>query len=179
MITFGQLGNRICIIGCSNSGKSTLADSLAKKLNINVHHLDQYAHVKNTKWIRQSDEHLINEHNHIINQETWIIEGNYSICMPVRLARATSVIWLDPNVYGSVLRYLLRAIKNDKERPGRLKGAKNEFRFWLIKWILFNYPKNRIKYEKLLDNWPNLLLLHISSMSLLNKYYKAWGLTYK
>src|SRR3990167_1737646 len=132
MITLDKMGKRICIIGCSNSGKSTLAEALSKKLNIPAYHLDQYAHVENSKWKRQPDETLIEKHNQIIEQDSWIIDGNYSVCMKDRLDLATSVIWLDPNVFSSVLRYLFRFLKNDPNRPGGLAGAKNEFRFWLI-----------------------------------------------
>jgi adenylate kinase family enzyme len=174
MIALEQLGNRICIIGCSNSGKSTLADSLSKKLNVPAYHLDQYAHLANSKWERKSDAILIENHNKIINQDFWIIDGNYSVCMVPRFDRATSVIWLDPSISSSVLRYLLRSIKNDRSRPGRLTGAQNEFSLGLIKWIVFNYPRNRSNYEKLLKSRPNLLALHIKSMKQLNRYLRLW-----
>jgi len=176
VINLEQLGKRICIIGCSNSGKSTLADSLSKKLNVSAYHLDQYAHHSDSKWKRQPDEVLIEAHDRIMTQESWIIDGNYSVCMPTRLDNATSVIWLDPNVFSSVWRYLFRCIKNKADRPGRLAGAQNEFSFWLIKWIIFNYPKNRHKYEKLFKDRSNLLVLHIKSMTDLKKYYKFWGI---
>lgn len=176
MISLNELGKRICIIGCSNSGKSTLADSLSRRLNIPAYHLDQYAHIENSKWQRQSDEILINKHKDIIQSDSWIIDGNYSVCMKPRIDRATSVIWLDPSVYSAVLRYMLRSIENDKTRPGRLKGAKNEFSFWLVKWIVFNYPKNRIKYKQLLDNRLNLPVIQIKSMASLKKYYALWGI---
>jgi adenylate kinase family enzyme len=48
MITLSQLGRRTCIMGSSNSGKSTLTDSLSTKLNISAYHLDQYAYLG--KW---------------------------------------------------------------------------------------------------------------------------------
>lgn len=176
MITLNELGKRICIIGCSNSGKSTLAKALARKLKIPAYHLDQYAHIKNSKWQRQPDEVLIKKHNNIMQNHSWIIDGNYSICMEPRIDRATSVIWLDLNIYYAVFNYLLRSIKNDKNRPGRLTGAKNEFSFWLIKWIVFNYPKNRMKYEKLLKNKPGLLVIRIKSMASLKKLYAFWGI---
>lgn len=174
MVTLNQLGKRICIIGCSNSGKSTLADALSKKLNIPAYHLDQFAHIENSSWQRQSDEILIENHSNIIKNDSWIIDGNYSVCMKPRIDFATSVIWLDPNIYRCVFRYLLRSIKNDKSRPGRLAGAKNEFSFWLIKWIIFNYPKNRKKYQKILECRQDLTILQIKSMSSLRNYYKLW-----
>lgn len=176
MITLDKLGNRICVIGCSNSGKSTLADALAKKLNIHAYHLDQFAHIENSSWQRQPDETLVKNHSNIIKNDSWIVDGNYSICMKPRIDRATSVIWLDPNVYSSVFRYLLRSIKNDRNRPGRLVGAKNEFSFWLIKWIIFNYPNNRKKYQKLLESRRDLPVLQIKSMASLKNYYKLWGI---
>ena len=176
MIALEKLGNRICIIGCSNSGKSTLADALSKKLNIPAYHLDQFAHVENTTWERQSDQILIEKHTDVINKASWIIDGNYSVCMKERFDQATSIIWLDPNVFSSIFRFIFRSIKNDKNRPGRLPGAKNEFSFWLIKWIIFNYPKNRKKYQKLIDSNKELPIIQIQSMTALKKYYKFWNI---
>lgn len=176
MITLEQLGSKICIIGCSNSGKSTLSHYLSKKINIPAYHLDQLAHLPNSKWQRQPDEVLVAEHDRIIQKDSWIIEGNYSVCMAHRFDVARSVIWLDPTVYSSIFRYLLRSIKNDPNRPGRLEGARQEFSFELIKYILINYPKNRHGYIYLLKQRPQLLLLHIKSMALLKKYYEFWNL---
>ncbi len=176
MITLDQLGKKICIIGCSNSGKSTLSYSLSKKLNIPTYHLDQLAHLPNSKWQRQSDEMLISDHNHIIQQDSWIIEGNYSVCMAPRFDVATSVNWLDPTVSSSIFRYLIRSIKNDPNRSGRLEGAQQEFSFDLIKYIFINYPKNRHRYIELLKQRPQLVQLHIKSMNALKKYYKFWNI---
>lgn len=174
MVPLEKLGNRIAIIGCSNSGKSTLANALSKKLGISAWHLDHYAHFPHTDWKRQSDAVLIKEHEVILQQKSWIIDGNYSVCMSPRLDLATGVIWLDFPVFSAVARYIFRSIRNDPQRPGRLAGAKKGFNLALVKWILFNYPKNRLKYEGLLKNRPYLIIVHLNSMSLLKKYYKHW-----
>jgi len=55
----------------------------------------------------QPIEVLMAKHQELIGQDAWIIEGNYSVCMEPRFDRATAVIWLDPNIYGSVWRYYL------------------------------------------------------------------------
>lgn len=43
-----DLGDRICILGPSNSGKSTLADAIARKRGLTPIHLDLLFHLPNT-----------------------------------------------------------------------------------------------------------------------------------
>lgn len=177
LMPFEQLGPKICILGCSGSGKSTLAQKLAKKFGLPTYHLDLLAHVPGSYWQRSSDEDLIRAQSHILTQDYWIIEGNYSLCMQERLLQASAVIWLDLNVFICLVRYFKRAWKNDTNRPGRLKNAKNEFSWWLIKHILLKYPKNRLNYKKLIDGFPSLLCIHITSIREIKKYYKFWEIS--
>lgn len=67
-MNLGSLGNKICIIGCAASGKSTLSQRLAHKLQIPAYHLDKLAHLPSSKWVRVSDEELITQHNLILSQ---------------------------------------------------------------------------------------------------------------
>ncbi len=175
MKPLNELGQKISIIGTSNSGKSTLAQYLAKKLKVPCYHLDQLAFHSNTNWVRRPSEEFIQDHNKLLSGESWIIEGNYSSCMKERFDKSDSVIWLDSSVISCVYRYVARAIKNDSSRPGRLDGATKEFNFDMITHILFTYPKLRKRYSGLLSS-SNVSPLIISSMKNLNKYYKDWEL---
>ena len=176
-IALEQLGQRICILGPSNSGKSTLNYTLAQKLGVPGIHLDQVAHIPNTAWERRPDEEFIAEHDKLIAQDGWVIDGNYSVTMEKRLARATSVIWLDPNLLTCIWRYLIRCRKDPDQLFGRLDGATREFSWGLIHWTLRQYPKNRLKYKKFLEACQNIPVIKIGTMRELNAYYKAWGLT--
>lgn len=49
-MTLDDLGPRICIIGPSNSGKSTLATAIARARGLNAIHLDQLYHRPDTDW---------------------------------------------------------------------------------------------------------------------------------
>lgn len=175
MKTIQELGNRICIIGNSSSGKSTLAERLSRKLNFPVLHLDRIAHEAGTNWQRRSNDEFVREHDAILSEDAWIIEGNYSISMPQRFARATAIIWLDFSRYGCLMRYLRRCLKKDKSRPGLLDGVTGELGLGMVKHILGNYPRSRAKYERLLKPHENLVL-HLYSMKELDRLCRDWEL---
>ncbi len=166
------LGQRICIIGPSSSGKSTLAQHLSEKLGTPVHHIDLIAHIPGTNWKRRPDSELFATHDILIKGEKWIIDGNYSGCMPQRFSHADTVIWIDPPLWGTIWRYIIRSLRNDPTRPGKLYGAKRELNLHLIKYTLVNYPRNRIKYREILAQNPHLNIITVKSMDELNlKFY--------
>ncbi len=169
MLKISETGNRICIIGPSNSGKSTLAQTMSHILNIPAIHLDRLAHYPNSNWVRRPNDEFTKLHDTEILNEKWIIEGNYSIAMPQRFARADTVIWLDPSIIGCTLRYLKRCLKNKSDRAGNLDGATKEFNIDLIKYTWFIYPKNRKKYEEILQSFHGNII-HIHSINELNRY---------
>ena len=177
MTSLNDLGPRICILGPSNSGKSTLATKLGEKLNIPVCHLDQLAHIPGTNWKLRDEKEFAADQDVILEKESWIIEGNYSFCMPHRFEKATSLIWVDPNFLGCCLRYISRCIKNDRFRPGRLKDATSEFSFEVLNVIIFKYPKTRRRHKALLSRY-TFPVMYIRSMKELNQYYTNWGLKY-
>jgi len=84
-----ELGNRICILGPSNSGKSTLADAIARKRNLEVVHLDLLFHLPNTDWEQRPKGEFMALHDTAIAGERWVMDGNYAIGMPQRFQRAT------------------------------------------------------------------------------------------
>ena len=170
-----ELGNRICIIGNSSSGKSTLAQSLGDRLNFPVLHLDRIAHEVKTNWQRRSIDDFVRDHDKILSENAWIIEGNYSVCMPQRFARATSIIWLDLSNYGCLFRYLRRSFKGDRDRPGLLDGATEELRMDMVRHILKHYPKSKVKYQTLSRPYDNVVL-YINSMKQLDCLRRDWKL---
>jgi len=151
MVTLGQLGNRICIIGPSNSGKSTLADKISAKTGYPATHLDQLAHKPFTDWQRRPHDEFIQLHDRVITADAWVIDGNYSLCMPRRFQRATSVIWLDLPRAGCILRYIKRCMQPEHLRRGGLDGAKKEFSLGLIRYTWQSYPQKKPQYAEILS----------------------------
>src|SRR5437763_1031740 len=99
------LGRRICIIGPSNSGKSTLAQAIAVRLDIPAVHLDQLRHLPHTDWEVRPDADFAALHAQAVAGEAWVMDGNYSVHFPERFSRATGIIVLGGGRTGNFLRY--------------------------------------------------------------------------
>lgn len=176
MTNLDDLGCRICIIGPSSNGKSTLAQALGQKLNLSVCHLDQIAHIPHTNWEPRDKIHLQQQHQLFLDHNhSWIMEGNYSFLMKDRFTQATSIIWLDFDILGSVFRYLKRTFENSDNRPGNLAGATKQFSLQHIHYMVFQAPKKRATYKKLTEE-STALTLRIHSFPQLLAYYKHWNL---
>ncbi|HLV84754.1 MAG TPA: AAA family ATPase, partial [Devosia sp.] len=104
------LGNRIVIFGPSNSGKSTLAEALARKLAITAVHLDQLHHNPNTDWVPRPKDEFHELQRAAIEGPAWVMDGNYSALTSERLARATGAIVLDENHWLRLMRYFRRTL---------------------------------------------------------------------
>lgn len=154
---------RICIIGPSASGKSTLADRLGKRLNYPVLHMDKIAHIPNTAWKRCPIEETIQKHDDFIKQDNWIIEGNYGEMMPQRFERADMVIFHKFNRFGCLWRYIWRALRDDIHRVGRLEGGIERVKWLMVNYILFKFSKKDKQCEKLLLLYPHLTVVRVHS----------------
>jgi len=168
------LGTRICVLGPSNSGKSTLAVAIARKRGLNVVHLDQLHHLPQTDWRPRPAHEFHALHDKAINDEQWVIEGNYSACMPQRFQRATGVILLDVSTPISLFRYLRRALF-ENDRVGALEGNRDRVKWSMVHHITVVTPRNRRRYAELYRQI-DLPKIYLSSMQELRDCYQAWQL---
>ena len=88
-----SIGNRILILGCPGSGKSTFARRLGARTGLPVVHLDNI-------WWRADGTHVSREEFNraldlLLRGEKWILDGNYGRTMEVRLRACDTVIFLD------------------------------------------------------------------------------------
>jgi adenylate kinase family enzyme len=173
-MTLDDLRPRICIMGPSNSGKSTLAAAIARSRGLTPIHLDQLYHLPNTNWQTRPDEEFIALHDATLSGMSWVIDGNYSRCLPQRLARATGFILLDTSTATSLLRYLRRSWF-ERDRPGRLEGSKDSVKWWMIRHIAITTRRNRRRYKEMFDH-VGLPKIRLSTAREIARFYRVEGL---
>jgi adenylate kinase family enzyme len=134
-----RLGGRIAIIGSSGSGKSTLARQLGALLNLPVIHLD--AHFWRAGWVQAEREVWRERVSELAAGERWIIDGNYSSTMDLRLPRAETIIFLDFPRWLCLLRVLRRWVTYyGDSRPDLPPGCPEKVDVDFLRWI-WNYPQ--------------------------------------
>lgn len=87
------LVDRIAIIGCGGSGKTYLANRLAALLNLPLTHLDGVYY--DADWNPLPQEEFADIQRKLVAEPRWLLEGNYAGTLPIRLATADTVIFLD------------------------------------------------------------------------------------
>ena len=84
---------KVLVIGCPGSGKSTFSRALNKITGIPLFYLDMIWHKPDkTTCSREVFDQRLGE---ILRGERWIIDGNYARTLPLRLADCDTVFWLD------------------------------------------------------------------------------------
>ncbi len=167
------LGTRICILGPSNAGKSTLADALARRLAIPAVHLDRLHHLPESDWVKRDHADFRALHDQAILAPDWVMDGNYSSLMPQRFARATAIIVLNDNYLWRLGRYFRRTLF-EPNRAGGLEGKRDSLKWLMIHWI-WTTRHSTDKYRRFAEQ---SALPHIfcNSLDELDALYAAWGL---
>ena len=172
--TLADLGPRLCILGPSNSGKSTLANAIARARGLPAVYLDQLHHLPETNWQRRPEAAFDALHEAAIGGDQWVMDGNYSRLLPQRLARATGLILLETPRVVSLARYARRCWF-DRNRHGTLAGASDRVRWVMIRHIAVVAPHNRRRWNAAFEAavLPKLRL----SIRQLAAFYQTEGLT--
>lgn len=133
---------RILIVGSPAAGKSTAAKKIAKITGLNLIHLDY--HYWLADWEKPDQQVWANTVDKLINQPSWIIDGNYSSTMVKRLERADTLIFLDYPTRITMYRLLLRLLKSNRiSRQNEFAtGYKEKFDWSFIRYV-YRYRKDR------------------------------------
>ncbi|MCM3005850.1 DNA topology modulation protein [Priestia koreensis] len=132
--------NRIVVIGSGGSGKSTFSRELGKLINIPVFHLDSLYWGPN--WEKTPDNEWVETQKRYIRKEKWILDGNFSSTLEMRMKVADTIIFLDLSKYICVFRAFKRSIKYyGKTRSDMGNECYEKFDMNFLKWI-WEFPQN-------------------------------------
>ena len=153
---------RIAIIGCSGSGKSTLARQLGAMLHIPVVHLD--ALFWKPGWIKTPQQTWIDIQEGLIKSESWIIDGNYTTTLYIRLKAADTIIFLDYPCRLSLYRALKRRVMYaGKSRVDIAPGCPERIDWSHIQWIWAFPSTDRLEILQKLEKYREgrtIIILH-------------------
>jgi adenylate kinase family enzyme len=130
---------RIMILGSGGAGKSTLARQLGDVLSLPVTHIDQL--FWQPHWHAVERDTLIARQHAVVTQPQWILDGNYTSTLDIRLAHADTVIVLNMPRWLCLYRVIVRRIVyHNRTRPDM--GADcPEHLTWEFLQFIWNYPK--------------------------------------
>ena len=84
---------KIIVIGCPGSGKSTFSRTLHQKTGLPLFHLDMLYWNEDKTRVERSV--FLARLSAVLEQDAWIIDGNYASTMEQRMAACDTVILLD------------------------------------------------------------------------------------
>jgi len=144
---------RILVIGCGGAGKSTFSKELSGKLGIEIIHLDRHFWLPGWQMLEKDEwEKLTDE---FINQDEWIMDGNYSGTLDKRIERADTVIYFDFPRWRCLFNAFMRMLKGKlfrKKRSDITSGCEERFDLEFYKWIWNYNSNNRDENLKRLDS---------------------------
>lgn len=150
---------KIHIIGCSGSGKTYLANALAKRYNIPHFDLDDIQWDNNAEGY--GTKRPIEERNalllEILNNNEWVIEGVYYAWVQQSFDEADIIYVLDMPGYLYKSRIIIRSIKRkigiQQGKRETIKSVHN-----LLKWTETFQNKNLKEIKTILERYENKVI---------------------
>lgn len=145
---------RIVVVGATGCGKSTLAERLSKKLELETIELD--ALYWKPDWVGSSDEEFRAKVEAATRTPGWVLAGNYSVTRDIVWPRAEAVVWLDYPLF-LVMGRLLRRIWGHWRTQELMWGTNREtfwvhFKLWskdsLVNWLFQSYWRRKRTYPQ-------------------------------
>ena len=131
---------RVAILGCGGSGKSTLARRLGASTGLPVTHLDRL--FWRPGWVPTPDDEWRAIQVDLVAEDRWILDGNYSRFLDVRLPRADTVVFLDFATWRTLSRVLWRTLR-DRGKETQADGCPEKFEWSFIKWVATYRSRSR------------------------------------
>jgi len=140
---------RIMVVGKSGAGKSVFSTKLGQHLGLPVVHLDKLYF--NADWsLAQSKEAFDALVTQKIMEDAWIIDGNYSKTIDLRVSRSEVIVFFDTSFIRSLYFVCKRMLSQGGDASDKHTGMKQRVTWKLIR-MMYMYPTDMVM-EKLRAN---------------------------
>ncbi|MBT2570589.1 topology modulation protein [Planococcus sp. ISL-110] len=167
---------KIMVLGVSSGvGKSSFSMELADILRIPVHHLDAY--FWKPGWVESSHEEFSEKQQRLVEQDSWIIEGNYTGTYEVRRVKADTLIYLELPLAVCLYRVVKRRLMNHGEtRPDMAFGCPEKLDKGFLKFIVSTYSARKVKMRKrmaqFIEESPHNQVIFLRNQKEINRFLK-------
>ena len=157
-----EILKRTVVVGCSCSGKTSLAARLAECMRVPHIELDAIHWQANWRPLPRNDFREVVRKK--AAGDRWVIEGNYEQVRDIVLKRATAVIWLNyrfPTVFGRALsRTFRRFITRERLFNDNRESFRNTFlsRESILLWVIKTHGPRKREYRGMFEGetYPHL-----------------------
>lgn len=130
---------RVIVIGPGGAGKSIFSRRLGALLGLEVIHLD--AEHWGAGWVEMPKDEWRNKVRRLAARDSWVMDGNYSATLDVRLEACDTVVFLDLPRALCVWRVFKRVVTYRRgRRPDMAEGCDERFDLKFLLWV-WNYPR--------------------------------------
>ena len=155
------------IFGRPGSGKSTFATWLSRSLGFPLHHLDKHFYVNN--WVERDYNEFLQIQQNIVDTECWIVDGNSTRSLEMRMKRADLVIYFNFPKLICAQRIFKRFLKPNQSFDDRAPGCKEKIRFPLLKYMWGFKERVAEDIKTLKKRYPQAIFKEIRCDNDLNK----------
>ena len=146
---------RIVVVGCTGSGKTTVARTLAKLLD--VPHVELDAHNWEPDWTAAQTDVFRQRVADAVSGDAWVVDGNYSAVRDLVWPRAALLVWLNLPYRVVAWRLLWRTLRRVFNKEELWNGNREEFRTQflstdsLFKWQVDSFRRLRVSIPQSLE----------------------------
>ena len=144
---------RVVVIGTSCSGKTTFASQLADQLAIAHTELDVLHWLPD--WQMRPLEEFRSSVKGVVEQDRWVIDGNYGKVRDIVWPRATHVVWLNypfQTIFSRAFRRTLQRVISREELFAGNRESLSRALFnpeSIVWWVLRTYRRRKREYPQL------------------------------
>jgi adenylate kinase family enzyme len=132
------MGERVLVLGCAGAGKTVFARRLTQARGLPLVTLDQEDWQPG--WVEPDKQNWVAKVETLIAAPRWIMDGNYVGTLPLRLARADTIIFLDLPRLLCLRRAIGRILRNlGRTRDDMAPGCPERFD-WKFLVYIWNFP---------------------------------------